>query len=39
MNSDSNIEELKATLEELKKELSKSDHIECNSLKVIQQRF
>ena len=39
MNSEDNIKKLKATLEELKVELIKTEEIECNSLKTVQQRF
>lgn len=39
MNADNNIEQLKATLEDLKRELNKSNQIECTNLKTIQQQF
>ena len=39
MNPDNNIEQLKATLEDLKRELNKSNQIECASLKAIQQQL
>ena len=39
MNPDNNIEQLKATLEDLKREFNKSNQIECTSLKAIQQQF
>ena len=38
MNSNDNIKELKATLDELKTKLIKTEEIECSSLKTVQRQ-